>query len=305
MAHETHDESVRRLLRGAVRIPLEQRVSAHLGRVWRVETVQSKIDEASHPAAVLSDGRFAVFVKLGEGELAVDRFTQELAGLRLLTERSGVLTPPAIGILQVEGGVLVIMAAVQVVPRAASHWRQMGRTLAQIHRVKGDYFGLATHCYWGDLYQDNRPLPDWPEFYAARRLEPRLQAAVDSGHLPPSFVPRVETLCKRLPQLCGPPVQPALLHGDAHQNNFISTAQGPVLIDPAVYYGHPEMDLAYVDFFAPVPAELLDGYREIAPVDAGFEQRRDLWRIYAWLAMVQVDGARNLDKLDAALRPYA
>lgn len=124
------------------------------------------------------------------------------------------------------------------------------------------------------------------------------------GHLPLDLVPRVEKLGSRLPWLCGPQVKPALLHGDAHQNNFLSTAAGPVMIDPAVHYGHPEIDLAYVDFFAPVPEELFQGYREMAPLDPGFVQRRDLWRIPGWLGMVQVDGPQHLAQLTAALRSY-
>ncbi len=65
-------------------------------------------------------------------------------------------------------------------------------------------------------------------------------------------------------------------HGDAQQNNFISTDRGAVVIDPAVYYGNPEMDLAYVDYFQAVPDDVLDGYRDELPIDAGFRERRDL-----------------------------
>src|SRR5207245_5179616 len=120
----------------------------------------------------------------------------------------------------------------------------------------------------------NTPVADWPEFFWERRLVPRLWAAVDSGHLPLDLVPQVEKLGSRLAWLCGPKVEPSLLHGDAHQNNFLSTAQGPVMIDPAVYYGHPEMDLAFVDFFAPVSGEFFQGYQEMTPLEPGFVERR-------------------------------
>jgi len=301
---ETQDVSLRRLLRDALRLPLEQRVSAYLGRAWRVMQAQDKSDSASHPAAILSDETYAVFVKLGEGGLACDQCTKELAGLRFLTERSGVLTPTGIGTVQVGGAVLLMLEAMQVVERARVHWRQMGRALARLHSIKGDQYGFESSCYWGSLYQDNTPLGDWVDFYQERRLAPRLRAAVDSGHLPLDVVPHVEKLSARLHGLCGPTVTPSLLHGDAHHNNFLSTAKGPVMIDPAVYYGHPEMDLALVDFFAPVSEALFQDYQEIAPLEPGFVERRDLWRIPAWLAMVEVDGPQHLDKLMAALRHY-
>jgi fructosamine-3-kinase len=95
-----------------------------------------------------------------------------------------------------------------------------------------------------------------------------------------------------------------LLHGDAQQNNFISTAEGAFVIDPAVYYGHPEADLALLDAFQPVPAVVFDGYREAMPIAAGFQQRRDLWRIPLYLAAVALEGSMHLDRLTGALEMY-
>jgi fructosamine-3-kinase len=296
--------SLKPLLSDALRIPLEQHVSAYLGRAWRVTKAQDKSASASHPAAILSDETYAVFVKLGECGLAWDQFKQELAGLRFLTDHSGVLTPAGIGTVWVGGRVLLILEAVQVVKRERIHWRQMGWALARIHSIKSDRCGFESHCYWSSLYLDNAPLVNWVEFFQQRRLSPRLRAAVDSGHLPSAVVPHVEKLSARLHQLCGPSVEPSLLHGDAHQNNFLSTEKGSVMIDPALYYGHPEMDLAVVDFFAPVSDELFEGYREMAPLDPGFVERRDLWRIPVWLAMVEADGPRHVEKLMAALQNY-
>src|SRR5439155_22156092 len=157
---ETQDVSLRRLLSEALRIPLEQLVSTYLGRPWRVMQAQDKSSSASHPAAILSDETYAVFVKLGEGGPVCDQFKKELTGLRFLTERSGVLTPTGIGTVQVGGAVLLMLEAVQVVERERVHWRQMGRALAKIHSVKWDRYGFESYCYWGSLYQDNAPLGD-------------------------------------------------------------------------------------------------------------------------------------------------
>ena len=298
------DEGRHHLLSDVHRVPIEQCVSAHLDRAWQVVDYEDMADYASHPAVILSDGVHSVFVKMGKGELAQDQFEKEIYGLSLLAEHAGVLTPTVIGEIEFDGGALLVMEAANVVEREGTHWRDMGRALARIHNVKGEYFGLETHCYWGSLFQDNSQHIEWSEFFWQRRLAPRLKAAVDSGNLPLDRVAEVEKLRGFLPQLCGPEVQPSLLHGDAQQNNFLSTVDEPVLIDPSVYYGHPEMDLAYVDFFAPVNDELFNGYRELAPIDPGFDGRRDLWLIPAWLAMVQVEGPGYLDGLIAALGRY-
>jgi fructosamine-3-kinase len=300
----SEDNSVHRFLAEALRIRIEKLVSSYLSREWGVSSFEDKADFASHPAAILSDGTYSIFVKLGEGELALDQFEKEIAGLRLLTEFSGVLTPAVIGEIKFEGGAILVMEAVKEVRRKSIHWRQIGQALAQIHQVKGKRFGFETHCYWGSILQDNSEHDHWPEFFWERRMAPRLKGAVDSGNLPINLISEIEKLGADLHRLCGPEVRPALLHGDAQQNNFLSTNEGPYLIDPSVHYGHPEMDLAYVDFFAPVSEELYQGYDDVAPVDSDFNERRDLWLIPAWLAMIEVEGPAYLDGLLSALRNY-
>ena len=157
-----------------------------------------------------------------------------------------------------------MMETVQAIERGPDQWREIGRTLARLHQVKGEKFGLARHGFFGPLYQDNTPADTWLEFFRERRLLPGLRMAVASGNIPGDLIRKIEKLVESLPTLCGPEVAPALLHGDAQQNNFISSLVGAVAIDPAVYYGNPEMDLAYMDYFQPVPGEVFEGYQELA-----------------------------------------
>ena len=294
-----------RLLNDSFRLPIERTVSQYIGRAWHIKDAKDMAEFASHPAAILSDGLYAVFAKFSE---AADGFAQletEVASLRLLAERSGVLTPTAIANIAVDDGYIMLLAAVQAVERTPYYWQQTGRTLGRIHRIKGTQFGLETHGYFGTLYQDNKPTNDWPTFYVERRMQPYLKLAVDSRNIPPVITKQVERLIARLPELCGPDIIPALLHGDAQQNNFISTECGTMVIDPAPYYGHPEIDLACLDFFQPVPDDVFDGYREEMAIAPGFTERRDLWRIGAYLAVVSVtQEAEYLEKLKAAVQKY-
>ena len=108
----------------------------------------------------------------------------------------------------------------------------------------------------------------------------------------------------RLPDLVGPERQPTLIHGDVQQNNFISTETGTYVIDPAIHYGDPELDLAFVGYWQPVPDHVFDGYREEMAIPPGFRERRDLWRISGYLAAVAVEGSAYLDMLTDALHPY-
>ena len=292
------------LLDSWLRKAIEQAVSEHKGRQWVVSEFRDMNEFSSHPSAILSDASYSIFVKFSSAANALEQFETELAGLRFLSKRAGVLIPSPIANLPVKGGVVMMLEGVQAVDRTPTQWKQIGATLAQIHHIKGKQFGLETHNYFGPLYQDNRFMDNWPAFYAERRLWPRLMGAINAGHMQTDIIREAERLIFRLPELCGPAVPPTLVHGDAQQNNFISTEMGAVVIDPAVHYGHPEMDLAYVDYFHPVPEDLFTAYQEHLSIDPGFRERRELWRVYGYLAAVEVEGGAYLPKLVNAIRNY-
>jgi fructosamine-3-kinase len=63
------------------------------------------------------------------------------------------------------------------------------------------------------------------------------------------------------------------------------------------------MDLAMVDFFQSVPADVLHAYRDTTPIAPGFADRKELWRLYAYLAAVTVD-RHYMTRLADAIRRY-
>lgn len=292
------------LLNDPIRIPLEEAVSEYVGQKWKIESFSDMKDFASHTSAILSNGTYSIFAKFSDAANGLEQFEVELAGLKLLSRLAGVATPTPIGIVLVEGGVVMITESVPSVERTSRQWRDMGRTLARIHSIKGTRYGLESNCYFGLLYQDNRPMDDWGTFYAERRVWPRFMGAINSGNMTTDAIRMVEKLISRLPALCGPNVEPALLHGDAQKNNFITAETKTYVIDPAVYYGNPEIDLAYVDYFESVPEDVFIGYQEELPINPGFPERRDLWRVYGYLAAVEVEGGVHLNKLINAVEKY-
>jgi len=283
---------------------VEEAVSAYDGRPWTIRSEADLSEFACHHCAIVSNGSFSVFFQYSETSDAGAQFATELSGLRTLSATAGVLVPEPIGIVPVEGGTLLVLEALEAVERRPREWREIGATLARIHRVRGDAHGLNSNGFFGPLAQDNAPAPTWADFFAQRRLLPLLKAAVDSGHLPCAVSHDVERLIPRLRELCGPEAAPRLLHGDAQQNNFISTAAGTFVIDPAVYYGNPEIDLALLDAFQPVPDSVFAGYQDEAPIDPGFFERRDLWRLPLYLAAVALEGPDHLSRLTSALSKY-
>ena len=87
-------------------------------------------------------------------------------------------------------------------------------------------------------------------------------------------------------------------------NGLLSTLEGPVFVDPNVHFGHPELDLAFVDYFQPVPEALFAAYTEVLPIDEDFPERRELWRLPFYLAMVEGQGGLPRDRLRAVLDQF-
>jgi fructosamine-3-kinase len=289
--------AVHPLLEAQVKTAIESAASGHLGRRWVSTSFTDLNDRASHPCGILHGEPFSVFAKLGLDRSAGERFEAELSGLSLIRGRAEIATPTPIatGVVPVDHRSLLLTEALSERPpqdRTRDDWRSIGHTLAALHQVRGARFGLEhLNGFFGPLRQDNSPVSSscWVDFYTERRVVPLLRSAVDSGHLPMDLAADVGRLVQRLPSVCGPEPQPTLLHGDAQQNNFVSTDTGAVVADVAPYFGHPEIDLALVDYFHPVPDDVLDAYRDVAPVEEGFARRRDLWRIFVDLACVTVD----------------
>jgi fructosamine-3-kinase len=304
------------LLDQAVVAGIELAASAHRGRPWAWTGFTELDDLASHPCGVFHGEPFSVFAKLGVTPPAAGQFAAELSGLNLLHDLAPVMTPVPVGpgVIGLRAGALLLFEALPERPpgeRSAQDWRSIGHALAALHQVHADRHGLATGGFFGPFAQDNRPVSasTWADFYAERRLVPYLRSAAASGHLPPDLAAGVEHVVNRLPSLCGPEPVPSLLHGDAQQHNFLSTPAGAVVIDPAPYFGHPEVDLALLDYFDPVPRDVLDAYRDLRPIDDGFPRRRELWRLFAYLAIITVAPPgpfrrQYLARLASAVRTY-
>lgn len=301
---------------------VEQAASWHRGHAWTYTGFTGLNHRASSPCGIFAGTPLSVFAKLENSPAGQERFTAELRGLRLIRSRTAVATPVPVGggVVAASGGTLLLLEALPERGAAAGQpadsrtpedYAAIGRALAGLHQVRGETFGLAEFDgFFGPLPQCNRPVGSgrWADFYAERRVRPMLRLAVDSGHLPAELAAGVDRVMARLPARCGPEPAPALLHGDAQQNNFVSTADGAVVIDVAPYFGHPEADLALVECFSPAGPELLRAYAELAPLDPGFAGRRELWRLHLYLAAIAVDssyGSSFLARVAAVVRCYS
>lgn len=162
-------------------------------------------------------------------------------------------------------------------------WELFGEKLSLLHSQKAETFGFHEDNFVGSLPQANTQHNSWPEFFVLQRLEPLVRHAFDLERLTSAHVKTFELLYGRLDDIF-PSCQPSLIHGDLWSGNFIfdSKAQ-PCLIDPAVYYGHPEIELAFTRMFGGFHESFYKTYHSHSALEPGFESRIPIYNLYPTL----------------------
>jgi fructosamine-3-kinase len=147
-------------------------------------------------------------------------------------------------------------------------------------RVGSEQAREPTPTRFGSLALPNDCTPDWPTFFVERRLRPLAKLAAEQGWLTGAGARALESVCERTPELAGPLEPPARLHGDLWSGNVMADTQGrPWLIDPTVYGGHREMDLAMLRLFGAPSEHLFEAYREVFALAEGWQERVELWQL--------------------------
>ena len=207
-------------------------------------------------------------------------FEKEKRGLEILSHSTFKIPKPiAFGTL--ENFDYLVLEYIQ--PGSSINWEIFGFKLAQLHKIAHSQFGLDHNNYIGSLEQNNNYKSTWEEFYSNFRLLPLTEKARDKQLILKSDVNKIEKLCLKLNELI-PNTKPSLIHGDLWSGNLISDKNNePVLIDPAVYYAHPEMDWAMLSLFGNYPTIAIEKYNEINPIEKDFEKRKEIHQLYPLL----------------------
>lgn len=237
------------------------------------------INEAWH--VTLADGKEA-FVKT-RSDAARGEYALEAAALGWLGEAQALPVPE---VLEIDERYLALE---WVTPGrlSAAGAERLGEGLAHLHGAGAERFGdpgfaaqLGLEARIGSLRLPNDPCPDWPSFYAQRRLQPLAQIALQKDAISAGDMAQVERVCQRLGELAGPPEPPARLHGDLWGGNVLADSEGmPWLIDPSAYGGHREVDLAMLRLFGAPPSRAFDAYQEVLPLADGWRERVPLWQL--------------------------
>ena len=183
-------------------------------------------------------------------------------------------------------------------------WQLLATGLAQLHKNTQNHFGLEYSNYIGTILQNNATATTWIEFYTKQRILPLMQQVYDQHKCTRADIQLSEQFCNKLPSLI-PEEPPALLHGDLWSGNRMFTANGESAIyDPAVYFGHREMDIAMTLLFGGFDTYFYTIYNEVHPLQNGWRERVNICQLYPLLVHLILFGGHYYNAVKSILKKY-
>ncbi|HZI24010.1 MAG TPA: fructosamine kinase family protein, partial [Chryseolinea sp.] len=154
------------------------------------------------------------------------------------------------------------------------------------------------------LPQFNNQNTSWVNFFIEQRLQVQVNLAIENGVAKADWEKKFAALYNKLPGLI-PVEAPSLLHGDLWSGNLITDEKGePCLIDPAVYYGNREADMAMTKLFGGFSGRFYAAYQEAFPLSPGHEQRVDLYNLYPLMVHVNLFGGSYVHSVESILGAF-
>ena len=255
-------------------------------------------------AYAISSGSGDFFLKVNTDAHALAMFEAEEDGLKTLKTHSKFVIPAVYGARNIEGTAYLMMDLINSAPRLTSFSQDLGRNLAELHQVKGKSFGYHQDNFIGSLPQSNQHKSNWGEFFISQRMLPMIRLAREQKLVDAGFIKTFESA---LPKIIAemPEENPSLVHGDLWSGNLMVDQYGKAtIIDPAVYYGHREMDLAFTQMFGGFDNEFYQAYNEAYPMELGFSARIGLYNLYPYLVHLNLFGRSYFGHIEQTIRKF-
>lgn len=246
----------------------------------------------------------SVFCKTNSATKFPHLFSREKEGLQLLAQ-TGIKTPAVIGCFEEEGQQVLLLEWIREGERNTAFWQTFGEQLAMLHQKRSSRFGLENNNYMGSVPQSNTPHESWCAFFAAERLSPMMERCAAENLLTKTHLQQLEALKQKLTSIFDEE-PPCLVHGDLWSGNFLcDQTSEPVLIDPAVYFGHRSVDLAMTTLFGGVRQPFYDAYHYHFPLPANYAEQWAVCNLYPLLVHLYLFGCSYLLQIERTLRELA
>ncbi|WP_046022798.1 fructosamine kinase family protein [Magnetospira sp. QH-2] len=247
---------------------------------------------------VTLEGSGSLVAKVGDGSsgLDIEGYMLEILGPHL----------PVPDVLHAEPGLLLMSYLLNDGGLTADSQAHAAELLASLHDVPGKAFGLDQDTLIGGLHQPNPWTERWIDFFRDQRLLFMARDAQQAGRLPGRLMDRIEKMAARLDRWISEPTQSSLLHGDMWTGNVLCRGRRIAgFVDPACYYGDPEIELAFSTLFGTFGKAFFQRYEKLRPIAPGFfEERRDLYNLYPLLVHVRLFGGSYVGSVDRTLSRF-
>ena len=286
------------------KISVEQILSKNFNQPVKITNTDSLSGGSINDAYKVSTNAGQFFVKKNSASRYPQMFEKEARGLKILTSTGAIDVPEVIASGETNNTAFLILGFIESATKQADFWDHFAKGLANLHRNTAGYFGLDHDNYIGSLPQSNTKHDNWVRFFREERLEKQVKIARDNGRIGTGLVQAFERFYTKLPEIF-PDEQPALIHGDLWGGNFMVNEQGEaVIIDPAVYYGHREMDLGMSQLFGGFDPGFYEAYNRYYPLEKGWQQRMDYCNLYPLMVHVNLFGGGYAASVQAILRKF-
>lgn len=229
-------------------------------------------------------------------------FQAEADGLNTLANTNTLHIPKVIATAQSSWHACLVLEWIETKPPRPNFWEHFGEALARLHQHTQPSFGYKRDNFIGALPQRNSAHATWNDFFREERLMPMIGLAQQKGHLSINEAKRLERLFPKLDEII-PNEKPALLHGDLWHGNFLIDQYGlPALIDPAVYYGHREAELAFMHLFGGFEPQLFEAYQRALPLEPAWRSRIGVFNLYPLLVHLNLFGRAYWEEINAVLK---
>ncbi len=253
---------------------------------------------------IRTDGNRQFFIKINSAHTFPSLFKNEKNGLGFIAGTKIIRTPAVIDYSIAGDKQILILEWIQPGPRSSSFWKLFGKQLALLHHFSNDHFGFAENNYMGALPQRNDYTSTWTDFFIHHRLQPQVSSGKKNGLLDSTSIHQFELLYEKLNTIFNKE-NPSLLHGDLWSGNFMCDENSqPVLIDPAVYFGHRAIDLAMTTLFGGFDKSFYEAYQYHFPLPHNYRDQWDVSNLYPLLIHLNLFGSSYLHDIAEILKKF-